>query len=86
LSSRLLSLFARFALLFEPISPPFISFWLQRRLRNWKSRGLVDDYRVSTTRSGKFHYKIEVDLDLNSRQAKWVLADILVRLLKRLGR
>ncbi len=86
LSSNLLRLFARFALFFEPISPRFISFWLGRRLKNWKDRGIIDDYKVNTRRTGKFHYKIEVNLELSPQQAKWILRDTLIRTLRRFGR
>jgi hypothetical protein len=63
-----------------------MSFWLRRRLRGWKDRGLIDDYRVKTKRIGKFHYKVEVDLDLTSKQADWMLRDALVRIVKRVRR
>ena len=82
LSSSLLRLFVRFALFFEPISPRLISFWLRRRLNNWRSRGLIDGYKLNTKRTSKFHYKIEVDLELNPQQTKRVLGNILVRILR----
>lgn len=82
LSSNLLRLFARFALFFEPISPRFISFWLGRRLENWKNSRLIGDYKVNTRRTGKFHYKIEVDLELSPQQADWILRDTLIRILR----
>jgi len=47
---------------------------------------LIDDYRVKTKRIGKFHYKVEVDLDLTSKQADWMLRDALVRIVKRVRR
>jgi hypothetical protein len=73
-------------LLLEPISPRFVSFWLRRRLKNWKNKGLIDDYRVKMRRIGKFHYRIEVDVDLRSQQANQILGDTLVRMLKRIWR
>ena len=86
MSSSLLHLFVRVAFFFEPVSPRFMSFWLRRRLRGWKDGGLIDDYRVKTKRIGKFHYKVEVDLDLTSKQADWMLRDALVRIVKRVRR
>jgi hypothetical protein len=47
---------------------------------------LIDDYRVKTKRIGKFHYKVEVDLDLTSKEADWILRDALVRIVKRVRR
>jgi hypothetical protein len=73
-------------LFFEPISPRFVSFWLRRRLRKWKDRGLIDDFKVKTRRISKFHYKIEVDLDLRPQQANYVLSDLLIRIVKRVRR
>ena len=78
--------FARFVLFFEPISPRFISFWLRRRLKEWKRKGFIDSYRIKTQRIGKFHYRIDIDLDLMPRQASSMLEDTLIRILRRIGR
>ena len=86
LSSHRVPLFVRFVLLLEPISPRFISFWLRRRLKDWKNRGLIDDYKVKAKRIGKFHYRIEVELDLKRQQATWILRDMLVRVFKGIWR
>jgi hypothetical protein len=86
LSSSLLRLFVNVAWFFEPVSPRFVSFWVRRRLRDWKNRGLIDRYSVKTKRAGKFHYKVSVDLDLTPEQVDWVLRDALVRIAKRVGR
>jgi hypothetical protein len=85
-ASNHLPLLARFALFFEPISPRFVSFWLRRRLKKWKNRGLIDDYKVKTRRIGKFHYKIEVDFDLSPEQTDYILSDMLIRIVKTLRR
>jgi hypothetical protein len=47
---------------------------------------MIDDYNVKTRRIGKFHYKVEVDLDLRQQQADWMLRDTLVRMFKRIWR
>jgi hypothetical protein len=73
LSASLSSLFARFVLFFEPISPRFVSFLLRRKLEEWKGKGLIDAYKVKTKRVGKFHYRIDVDLDFTPQQANWIL-------------
>ena len=64
LSRRLPSLLTEFILLFEPISPRFVSFLVGRKLKEWKNKGLIDGYKAKTKRIGKFHYKIYLDLDL----------------------
>lgn len=86
LSSNLTRLFARFALFFEPISPRFVSFELERKLRKWKNSGIIDDYKVTSKRTAKFHYRIEVNLELTQRQAKRIIGDTLIRTLRKLGR
>ena len=86
MSSNLLRVFVRFALFFEPISPRFISFWLRRRLKDWKDKGLISDYKVTTERTGKFHYKILLDLELSEQQVEWVLDDTLLRIFGGFGR
>jgi hypothetical protein len=73
MSSRLFSLLVRFGFVFEPISPRFISFFLGRKLKEWKNKRLIDDYKTKTRRIGKFHYKIDMDLDLTPEQAKSML-------------
>ena len=76
----------RVAFFFEPLAPSAISYYLGRRLNDWKQKGLISEYKTRTRRLGKFHYKIEVDLDVNSRQAIHVLDDLLPNQLKGLRR
>ena len=73
MSSRLFSLLVRFGFIFEPISPRFVSFFLGRKLKEWKNKQLIHDYKTKTKRIGKFHYKIDMDLDLTPEQAKSML-------------
>jgi hypothetical protein len=68
-------------LFFEPISPRFMSFLLRRRLSEWEREGLVAGSKIKTRRIGKFHYKVEVDLDLTQQQANRILAATLARVL-----
>jgi hypothetical protein len=67
----------RAAFVFEPLAPTAISFFLGRRLNEWKEQGLISDYKSHTQRLGKFHYKIEIDLDVTSSQAEHVLNDLM---------
>jgi len=78
MSSRFFSrgaraILVRVAFIFEPLSPRFISFFLGRKLKEWKNKRLIDDYNTKTERIGKFHYKIDMDLDLTPEQAKSIL-------------
>jgi len=73
LSAALSSLLARVILIFEPISPRFVSFLLRRKLKEWKNKGLIDGYEARTERVGKFHHKVHIDLDLTPEQANRIL-------------
>jgi hypothetical protein len=75
-------LFVRAAFFFEPLAPTAISFYLGRRLNELKEEGLISDYKSRTQRLGKFHYRIEVDLDVNEQQTQYVLDDLLPNQLK----
>jgi hypothetical protein len=86
LSTSFSSLGAKFILLFEPISPRLVSFVLGRKLNEWKNKGLIRDYKTKIKRIGKFHYKIDVDVDLTQEQANKILKDTLFQIFKRIGR
>jgi len=81
--SRLVSTLARFAFLFEPSTPSFVSFFLNRKLNEWKDKRLINDFETKTERIGKFHYKIHVNLIMTQEQARNVLWNFLVKTSKR---
>jgi hypothetical protein len=85
-SDRLFNVFLRFAFYLEPFAPPAISYYISRRLDVLRQQGLISGYKANTKRLGKFHYKIEVDLDVNAQQAFYVIDDLLPRQLRRLRR
>ena len=66
----------RAAFVFEPLTPRVVSYYLARRLKKWKQQGLILDYKTRTKRLGKFHYKTQIDLDLNSDQAVHIFGDL----------
>ena len=67
----------RYIFVFEPLASPAISFYLNRRLGELKNRGRISDYKTHTKRLGKFHYRIDMDLDLTGKQAYDFLNDML---------
>jgi hypothetical protein len=75
-----------FVLVFEPLAPRAISYYMRRRLGEWKRQGLISEYEARTRRLGKFHYKVEVDLDLTSKQTLHVLRDLFPNELKSVRR
>jgi hypothetical protein len=85
-SDRLFNVFLRFAFFLEPLAPPAISYFISRRLDHLRQQGLISDYKANTKRLGKFHYKIDVDLDLTGEQAFHVVDDMLPKRLKHLRR
>ncbi|MBT0160025.1 hypothetical protein G4O51_08575 [Candidatus Bathyarchaeota archaeon A05DMB-2] len=74
---KLTGLLVRAAFLFEPLAPTAISYYLGRKLNELKQKGLISDYKTRTCRLGKFHYRIDVDLDVNSKQAIYMFNDLL---------
>ena len=76
-SQRFFSFMVRVAFIFEPLAPRLIVYYLSQRLKEWKKQGLISEFETKTRRLGKFHYKIEVDLDVTQEQARHVLDDLL---------
>ena len=83
---KLTGLLLRVAFVFEPLAPTAISFFLGRRLNELKEEGLISDYKSRTRRLGKFHYRIEIDLDVTSSQVQHILNDLLPNQLKGIRR
>ncbi len=85
-SERLFNIFLRFAFVLEPLAPPAISYYISRRLDHLKQKALIGEYKAKTKRLGKFHYKVEVDMDLTGKQAFYVVDDMLPKRFKHLRR
>ena len=66
----LMPVFIKFFPVFEPLTPTFLSFFIKRKLGEWKNQGLITDYEARSRRLGKYHYKVAVDLELTKEQAK----------------
>jgi hypothetical protein len=64
---------------FDRIVPSFVSFFLNRTLGGWKSKGLIDDYGTRTVRSGRLSYKVEICVVLTSEQAGDKVRELLAR-------
>lgn len=63
-----ISVFARVAFRFEFFFPQFIGFYIKRKLKEYKEKGLIDDYNVKSRRRGKYHYSFDVDLFLKIKK------------------
>ncbi|MCW4044189.1 MAG: hypothetical protein NWE94_01565 [Candidatus Bathyarchaeota archaeon] len=72
----------RVAFVFEPLSPRLISYYVAQRLDKWKRQELILGFKTRTKRLGKFHYKTQIDMDMNGEQAARVLDDLARKLKK----
>ncbi|MGZ4850368.1 MAG: hypothetical protein ACXV2C_03200 [Candidatus Bathyarchaeia archaeon] len=77
INPRTIGFFFRLALIFEPLAPTAITYYVSRSLGDWKQKGLIGDYAVKTQRLHKFQYRILVDVDLTPFQVHYVLAHLL---------
>ena len=59
----------RVAFAFEPLAPAAITVLMNQQLHRYKEGGIVSRYKTHTKRLGRYHYRIEICLDLTDRQA-----------------
>jgi hypothetical protein len=76
-SQSFFSLIVRAAFIFEPLAPRLIAYYLGQRLKEWQEQGRICEFETKTKRLGKFHYKIMLDLDVTSAQARQLLEGLL---------
>jgi hypothetical protein len=56
--------FSKIAFKFEFFFPQFIGYFVGQKLKDYKQKGWIEDYRVKSKRKGKYHYLFDVDLFL----------------------
>jgi len=66
----------RVVFVFEPLAPTAITVLMNRQLHRFKERGAIGDYKTRTKRLGKYHYRIEINLDLKGLQAIHLLGNL----------
>jgi hypothetical protein len=76
----------RVALAFEPLAPTAITVLMNQQLHRYKEIGAICNYKAKTRRLGKFHYRIEINLDLTGMQAIHLLSNIFPSQLSRFRR
>ncbi len=76
----------RIAFNFEPLAPTGITILMNQQLHKYKDAGAVYDYKTKAKRLGKFHYLIEVDLDVSGMQAVHLLGNLFPTQLSRFRR
>jgi hypothetical protein len=76
----------RVAFVFEPLAPTAITALMNQQLHRYREVGKIGKYKTHTKRLGKFHYRIEIDLDLTGMQAIHLLGNIFPKQLSRYRR
>ncbi len=66
----------RVAFAFEPLAPTAITILANQNLHKFKDSRVICDYKTHAIRLGKYHYRIEVDLDLTGMQAAHLLGNL----------
>lgn len=76
----------RVAFVFEPLAPTAITVLMNQQLHRFKEAGKISEYKTHTKRLGKFHYRIEIDLDLTGMQTIHLLGNLFPKQLSRFRR
>ena len=58
------SVFTKIAFRFEYFFPQLIGFYIGQKLKDYKEKGLIEEYKVKSKRKGKNHYLFVLDLFL----------------------
>ena len=59
------AVFSKIAFRFEFFFPKFIGYFIGQKLKDYKQKGWIEDYKVKSKRRGKYHYFFDLDLFLN---------------------
>ena len=71
---------------FEPLAPTAITVLVNRQLHRFKDAGAIGNYKTKSKRLGKFHYRVEIDLDVTGMQAIHLLGNLFPNQLNRFRR
>jgi hypothetical protein len=58
----IVAVFSRIAFRFEFFFPQFIGYYISKKLKEYKKKGWIEDYKVKSKRKGKYHYFFDMDL------------------------
>jgi hypothetical protein len=76
----------RVAFVFEPLAPTAITVLMNQQLNRFKEAEAIGEYKTHTKRLGKYHYRIEINLDLTGMQAVHLLGNLFPKQLSRFRR
>jgi hypothetical protein len=66
----------RVVFVFEPLAPTAITLLMNQQLHRLEKAGVIGKYKTKTKRLGKFHYRVEIDLDLTGLQTIHLLGNL----------
>jgi hypothetical protein len=67
------SVFVKLAFRFEILFPQVFKFFVNRKLKEYKTKGVITDYKTKAGRWGKGHYFLEMDLFLKDLKGGEIL-------------
>jgi hypothetical protein len=67
------SVFSKIAFRFEFLFPQLIGFYVGRKLKEYKEKGLLEDYKVKSKRRGKYHYLFDMEMFLTMEKGGDIL-------------
>jgi hypothetical protein len=74
--SSSLKVLLRAVFIFEPLAPTAITLLTNRQMAKFKNSGVIGKYKTVTKRLGRFHYRIQIELDLTGLQAVHLLSNM----------
>jgi hypothetical protein len=77
LSQSAAKVLIKIAFTFEPLAPTILSIFINQRLHRYKETGIVNNYKTHTKRLGKYHYRIEIHIDLTDIQAAHLAVNLI---------
>ncbi|MCL2685624.1 MAG: hypothetical protein FWE73_04430 [Candidatus Bathyarchaeota archaeon] len=77
LSQSTAKVLIKVAFTFEPLAPTILTIFINQRLHRYKESGIVNNYKTHTKRLGRYHYQIELQLDLTNIQAAHLAVNLL---------
>jgi hypothetical protein len=73
LFDSVVAVFSKIAFRFEFFFPQFIGYFIGQKLKEYKQKGWINDYKVKSKRKGKHNYFFDVDLFLDIEKGGEIL-------------
>ena len=76
----------RVLFVFEPLAPTAITVLMNQQLHRFKEAGAIGNYKTKSKRLGKYHYRVEINLDVTGMQTIHLLNNLFPNQLNRFRR